>query len=136
MREAIKLTLQEKITEDLRNSMKGEKSEYFSLKVILGGNSKTPKKVLIDSQVIKILRRLEKLEFEFLTRAGKVGSDYLEILQRYLPKPVAEEEVEKWIRENIDFSKYKSKLKAIGPILKHFGGLTDGNTVKAILEKI
>ena len=130
------MTLQERIKEDLHKSMKGERSEYFSLKVILGEIQRHPKKVLTDPEVIKILKRLEKLEIENLTRAEMAESDYLSIVQRYMPQQLSEEEVEKWIKENIDFTKYKSKLKAIKPILEHFGGLTDGNTVKNILERI
>jgi len=118
-----------------RGNEKGEDRIFFP-----NGHSweiqRHPKKILTDPEVIKILKRLEKLEIEVLTFAEMATSDYLEILQRYLPTPISKEEVEKWIRENIDFSKYKSRLKAIGPILKHFGGLTDGNTVKAILERI
>jgi hypothetical protein len=40
-----------------------------------------------------------------------------------------------WIAAN-DLSQFKSPLQAIGPIMKHFGKLADGNMVKAILKEL
>jgi hypothetical protein len=46
------------------------------------------------------------------------------------------EEINAWIVENIDFSKLSSPMQAMGPVMKHFGKLADGNSVKQILEKM
>jgi hypothetical protein len=62
-------------------------------------------------------------------------SEYLEILQLYLPKMVSREEIEAWIRENIDFSQYKNKMQAMGTIMKHFGKTADGKLVNQILQE-
>ena len=46
------------------------------------------------------------------------------------------EEIEAWIKENIDFSQYKNSMQAMGIVMKHFGKLADGNIVKEILGNI
>ena len=61
---------------------------------------------------------------------------YLEILESYLPQMAERAEIESWIGENIDFSKFKSPMQAMGPIMKHYGKLADGNLVKEILQEI
>jgi uncharacterized protein YqeY len=63
-------------------------------------------------------------------------SEYLEILESYLPKMATREEVVDWIKENIDFSQFKNKMPAMGTIMKHFGKLADGKMVNEILTKM
>ena len=59
----------------------------------------------------------------------------IEIAQAYLPKQATEEEISAWIHENIDFSNYKNKMQAMGPIMAQFKG-RDGNVVKSILMNL
>ena len=59
----------------------------------------------------------------------------MEILQSYLPKQVTREEIEAWIKENIDFSQYKNKMQAMGTIMKQFGKTADGKQVNQILKE-
>ena len=54
------------------------------------------------------------------------------IAQLFLPKEATKEEITSWISENIDFSQFKNKMQAMGPIMKQFQG-SDGNFVKDIL---
>ncbi|MGA8178988.1 MAG: hypothetical protein WB792_02945 [Desulfobacterales bacterium] len=58
------------------------------------------------------------------------------MIESYLPKMAAEEEISAWIRQNVDFSKFKNKMQAMGAIMKHFGASADGNIVKEILQKM
>ena len=44
------------------------------------------------------------------------------------------EEIVVWIKENIDFTQFKNPMQAIGPTMKHFGKLADGQFVKEILQ--
>ena len=46
------------------------------------------------------------------------------------------EEIDAWIKENIDFSQYKNSMQAMGTVMKHFEKLADGNIVKEILGEI
>lgn len=57
------------------------------------------------------------------------------IAQSYLPKEASSEEIEMWIKDNIDFSQFKNKMQAMGPIMTQFKG-ADGNTVKQILSTL
>jgi hypothetical protein len=45
------------------------------------------------------------------------------------------EEIIAWISENIDFSDFKNKMQAMGPIMKHFGKQADGKMVNQILQE-
>jgi hypothetical protein len=49
---------------------------------------------------------------------------------------VTREEVEDWIKENVDFSQFNSPMQAMGTIMKHFGKLADGNMVKGVLQEM
>ncbi len=66
---------------------------------------------------------------------NKLTSYPIEIAQNYLPKQASEEEIIKWINENLDLSSFKNKMQAMGPIMKEFKGC-DGNIVKGILLKL
>jgi uncharacterized protein YqeY len=82
------------------------------------------------------MRRLVKSEKTVLEIKKKNSSDYLIILESYLPKMATKEEITVWITENIDFSEFKNSMKAMGTIMKHFGKLADGNLVKQILQEL
>ena len=131
------MKLQEKIRKDLSEAMKAKDEEKKSaLRVILGEMSRMESKELSDDDVIRVLKKLIKSEKEVLDKKGDPSSSYLEIIESYLPKPASEDDIRKWIAENIDFSKFKAKMQAMGPIMKHFGSLADGDTVKSILSKL
>ena len=60
----------------------------------------------------------------------------MDIIEAYLPRMATEEEIGLWIAANIDFSAYKNKMQAMGPIMKHFGKTADGNAVKRVLQSM
>ncbi len=79
------------------------------------------------------LSELTKLYKEKITELGdKLTSNKIFIAGCYLPKVASEDEMKQWISENIDLTKFKNKMQAMGPIMKHFKG-ADGNVVKNIL---
>jgi len=57
------------------------------------------------------------------------------IALKYLPTQATEEDIIKWINENLDLTQFKNKMQAMGPIMKEFKGC-DGNFVKSILLKL
>jgi uncharacterized protein YqeY len=91
---------------------------------------------ITDDDIQGIIRKFVKSEKTVLEVKKKSTSDYLELLNAYLPKMATPEEINAWIVENIDFSKLSSPMQAMGPVMKHFGKLADGNSVKQILEKM
>lgn len=117
--------------------MKTEKDSDFknSYKVIVGELQRQTKKKLTDSETIAILKKLIKYEEEKLKFKQMPSSKYLEILNLYMPKQATEEEILKWIKENIDFTKFKNSKQVIGVICKHFGPATTGKFVTELINK-
>lgn len=130
------MTLQKRIKQDLTAAMKAQDRETIgALRVIMGEFGRMASKTLDDGEVIKILKKLYKSEKEVLTRqARSEASRFLEILDEYLPSMASESEIEAWIRTNVDFTRYKNKMQAMGEIMRHFGEGVDGNRVKTILQ--
>lgn len=78
-----------------------------------------------------------KSEKEALTQKGSDDiTPFIQIIETYLPQMAPEDEIVAWVNDNIDFSQIKSKMQAMGPIMKHFGPRADGNVVKSILQKL
>lgn len=131
------MTLQEKIKGDLKESMKAKtEARTSALRVLIGEFQRQLKKELTDGEVVAVIRKLIKSEAETLEKKGEGPSDYMRILESYLPKQAGEAEIRAWIGKNIDFSKFPSKMQAMKPIMANFAGMVDGNTVKKILESL
>jgi len=131
------MTLQEKIRQDLKTSMKAKtEAKTSALRVLLGEFGRQGKKELSDPEVIAIIRKLIKSEQELLAQTKESGSDFLSVLEGYLPKEPSEAEIRQWITANIDFSSFNNKMQAMRPIMAHFAGTVDGNMVKTILESM
>ena len=132
------MRLQEQIKKDLTRAMKDKDAvRKDALRVILGEFGRAGVKELPDKEVIRILKKLVKSEKEVLEKKGEATeSEYIRIIEAYLPKMASEEEIKAWISENIDFSGFKNKMQAMRPIMQHFGDQADGDTVKQILQKM
>lgn len=146
------LPLQVKLKEDLkqamrdkdeagRNTIRQVMSEFFKLTVpvtLEGGKKSTRPKTaeeITNDDIIGIIQGLVKSEHIMLEAKQEATSDYLRILETYLPRQVAPEEIVDWVRGNIDFSQFKNKMQAMGVIMKHFGKTADGKLVNDILKK-
>ncbi len=90
---------------------------------------------ITDDDILDIIRGLVKSEKSVLEIRTDQSRDYLHILESYLPRMAEASEIIAWVDANIDFSKFKSPMMAMGPIMKHFGKKADGNMVKAILSE-
>ncbi len=150
--QALKVSLHDKVRADLktamlnkdpdvRNALRLIMAEFPKLTVPLtlesGKKSTRLKKPeeITDDDVIGIIKGLVKSEQTVLAATGQSTSDYLIILKSYLPKMIGQEEITAWIRDNIDFSEFKNKMQAMGPVMKHFGKLADGKLVNQILKE-
>jgi uncharacterized protein YqeY len=132
------MNLQQQIKMDLSAAIKArDEHKKNTLRVVLGELGRLDKKELSDDEVVKILKKLIKSEREVLERKCETAdSAFIEIIETYLPKMASEADILSWIRENVDFSQFKSKMQAMGVIMKHFGATADGNVVKEILQKM
>jgi uncharacterized protein YqeY len=90
---------------------------------------------ITNNDIVGIIQGLAKSERVVLEAKNEESSDYLNILQLYLPQMASREEIIAWIGDNIDFSEYKNKMQAMGSIMKHFGKQADGKMVNEILQK-
>jgi uncharacterized protein YqeY len=132
------MKIQEQIKKGLTSAIKAKDDvKKDTLRVVIGELGRSAKKELSDDEVIKVLRKLIKYEKEVLDKKGDDSdSEYINIIESYLPKMATDEEVKTWIKQNIDFSQFKSKMQAMGSIMKHFSSSADGNAVKKILQEM
>lgn len=132
------MNLQTQIKKDLSVAIKEkDENKKDTLRVILGEFGRLDKKELTDDEVVKILKKLIKSEKEVLEQKGETAdSAFIEIIENYLPKMATEAEIIVWIQQNIDLSRFKNKMQAMGLIMKHFGARADGNSVKEILQNM
>ena len=131
------MTMQEKIQAELKVSIKAkDTARTGAVRILIGEFQRQPEKVLADDQVIAIIKKLIKSEKELLASTKQETSDFLTIMESYLPSQASRQEIAAWIVANIDFSKFGSRMQAMKPIRSHFGSTTDGNTVKDILQNL
>lgn len=152
-RQEMSISLHDKIKKDLkkamlqkdpevRNTMRLIMAEFPKLTVPLtlksGKKSTRLKKPeeITDDDILGIIKGLVKSEQTVLEIKKEETSEYLEILQSYLPATASREEIVAWIEANIDFSQFRNKMQAMGPVMKHFGKLADGKQVNHVLKEM
>jgi hypothetical protein len=150
--QVMQLSLHDKLRADLKKAMLGRDQEVrntlrliiaefpkLTVPLTLESGKKTTRlkkpEEITDDDVIGIIKGLAKSEQTILEITGQTTSDYLEILQSYLPQMIEREEITNWVKDHIDFSQYKNKMQAMGPVMKHFGKLADGKLVNQILKE-
>jgi len=139
IRADLKTALRSK-NESARNTLRQIISEFPNLTVpiVLESGKKTTRVKkpgeITDDDVLNIIRKLVKSEKTVLGYKETESSPYLDLLEKYLPRMASEDEIKAWIAANIDFSNFKNAMQAMGPVMKHFGKLADGNLVKKILQ--
>ena len=103
-----------------------------------GKKSSRPKREdeITNDEIITVIMGLCKSEKQTLEFTKQATSEYLQVLESYLPQMATEEEVMAWAKENIDLSQFKSPMQAMGTIMKHFGKSADGNVVKKVLASL
>jgi len=137
------VTLQEKINNDLKNAIKNrDKNNTNSLKLIVGELQRSQEKELDDKKTLCVIKKLIKYEKENINRMMSIEemtsckSEYLELLETYLPQQTSDDDVKNWIRENIDFSKFSNKSRIMKQIMNNFGSSVSGGNVKKILDEL
>jgi uncharacterized protein YqeY len=126
----------------VRDTLRQIMSEFPSLTVPIQLESgkkttrlKKPEEIT-DDDILDIIRKLVKSEKIVLEAKKETSSDYLQTLERYLPRTATREEIAAWVRANIILSEFKSPMQAMGPVMKHFGKQADGSLVKQVLQEI
>ncbi len=130
------MVLQTQLKKDLQLAMKAkDEVKRDTLRVVMGEMARSEKKQFTDDEIISILKKLIKSEKEMLEKSGQgTSSAFIDIISAYLPALATEDEIRHWISSNVDFSKYKNKMQAMGLIMGHFKASADGSMVKRVLE--
>ena len=150
---SMKIKLHDKIRQDMKTAMVSKDTIVRdTMRLIMGAfpgltvsitldsgkkttRVKTPEEIT-DDDLLNIIRKFVKSEKTVLELKKETTSDYLELLNLYLPNQATSEEIEQWIQDNVDFSKFNSPMQAMGKVMKHYGKLADGNQVKEILKNM
>ncbi len=126
------MSIYEAIKETIKEAMKArdQKTLDFARVVKAELDRKGDGKPLPDAEAVKVLRALREIALE-------QGNTFeVEFLDRFLPKEMSEEELEAWIRENIDLSQFKTPLAAIGAVTKALGPRAPGEKVRRVIERL
>jgi len=130
------MSLQARFKDELKESIKAkDAARTGAIRIMIGEFQRLPTKELSDDQVVAVIKKLIKSEKELLAVSGQGPSEYLAILEGYLPKQATAEEIRAYIGDSIDLKSFKTPMQAMRPIMAHFGAAADGNMVKAILAE-
>ncbi|OGR04498.1 MAG: hypothetical protein A2511_15010 [Deltaproteobacteria bacterium RIFOXYD12_FULL_50_9] len=152
--DSLAMSLLEKLKSDLKQAMLSQNtvakdtirqimSEFskITMPIVLsdtGKKSTRPKRAeeISNDDIIDVIRGLIKSEKTVLELTKKEPSPYLVMLESYLPKMAAADEIKAWIISNIDLAQIKNPMQVMKPIMQHFGKKADGNLVKQILQEL
>lgn len=143
-------TIKEKINQDFQKALKeGEKDLYNLLRMVKSAtkNAEIEKRAeLSNEEMISLLNKEIKKRKEAIELYKKGGRQELaqkeeaemEILTRYLPPQMSEEEIKKLVLSAINNLKVKSKSefgKVMGFLMPQIKGRADGRKVSEIVRK-
>lgn len=144
------MTLEEKITQDLKTAMKAKddaaKRGIRAIKqaILLAKTDGSGKEITADLE-IKMLTKLVKQRKESLAiyeeqgreDLAKTEREELEVIERYLPEQMSEAELSTTIRaiiERLGASSMKDMGKVMGVATKELAGKADGKLVSQIVK--
>jgi uncharacterized protein YqeY len=127
------MNLYTKIREELKFAINSRNTiKTWCLKVIVAELQREYKKELPDSEVLKILKKLEKYACDGIQ--NEQTTQYLTLIRSFYPQMVTEEIIKKFIIDNVDFSKFKNNMQAISVVKSHFGDTADGKLISNIIK--
>ena len=118
---------------DVCDNLKYVLGEFSRLKGLKDGKEYISD-VLSDEQACKVIKGIITKEIKLNTILNRETSDLLVLLNRYLPKKIGEDEINDWINCNVDFSKLRNKMQAVGLVKNHFGVAVDSKMVSDIIK--
>jgi len=145
------MSISENIRKDMFTASKeGRTDESDILKMALAAIKNAEidfEKELTDEDVEKILRKEARKVTDAIDQYTKMGREdllakekaQLEILDKYLPQLLTEEEVRVVVKNKIielGITEMKDMGRLMGAVMAEIGTLTDGNTVKNIVSEL
>ncbi len=142
--------LYERIEQDLVQAMKAKDELALSALRLVRSSLKNKQielqRVLTDEDSVAVIRSMVKQYKDALSDFTKAGRDDLasrqrleiDVLSKYLPAALSDEEVEAIAKRVIaeDKATPADTGKVMGRVMKELGGRVDGNTVRAIVQRL
>ena len=147
------MTLELQIQEDIKAAMKAKdtvalnatravKGEILLFKTAEGGS-----KEVSDADVLKMIQKLVKQRKEAAEQYTAAGRQELAdnelaeaaVMERYLPKPLTQEEIEakvKAVIAEVGATSMKDMGKVMGAASKALAGQADGKTISAVVKAL
>lgn len=146
------MTFEERINEDLKAAMKAQDKQSLRgvraiKQAILLANTDGSHEEINEERAIKLLQKLVKQRRESLKifedkgreDLALVEREELEVIERYLPKAMSQEEVEAAVKKivaDLGASSMKDMGKVMGVANKEFAGRADAGKVSEIVKKL
>lgn len=145
------MNLTEQIKADLITAMKARDAKTLDVLRMLSASMKNKaiemKRELEDAEVIAViksdLKKLQDALVDFVSAAREdlitKSKEEIEILKKYLPPEMSEEELEAKVKAKLEALGIKDASqigKAVGAVMGELKGLADGARVKAMIEKL
>lgn len=147
------MTLQEQVNKDIITAMKAK--DEISLRalralksaLLLAATASGAKDSVSDEEAIKIFQKLAKQRKESLdifTQNGRAElaqteREELEVIERYLPKQMSEDEIKVELQKLISEAGATSAAdfgKIMPLAMKHFAGRADGKVIGALVKQL
>ena len=147
------MALENQIQEDIKAAMKAKdtvamnatravKGEILLFKTAEGGS-----KEVTDADILKMIQKLVKQRKEAAEQYTAAGRQELAdnelaeaaVMEKYLPKPLSQEEIEAKIKEviaQVGATSMKDMGKVMGAASKALAGQADGKTISAVVKAL
>lgn len=126
------MSIQEKIREDMVNSMKNKDSEKLNLLRVVIGEFGRIGKELSDEQSTKVIQKMHE-------NAIEMKNDYeISVLEGYIPKKLDESQIKEIVKSIIDsnnISSIKEMGKVMGELKKHPNATQIDNKIASTIIK-
>lgn len=132
LKNKIKMTLQERIQNDMKTSMLNKDVERLSLLRVIKGEINREAKELSDDRIISIIRKMKE-NAEMMNNQNEI-----KILSEYLPTMLGEKQIETLILGIINKGGYNG-MKDMGKVmaeLKVYGGQIDGKVASGMVRRL
>ena len=139
------------LTEDMKTAMRGgNKAELQTIRLILAAIKQQEvdtRKTLTDNDVIAVLTKMQKQRRESIAQFEKANrqdlvdkeNNELELIEKYLPAALSEEEINQYIEEALQesgASSIKDMGKVMGILKPKLAGRADMGKVSAKIKQV
>lgn len=139
--------LRAKITEDMKNAMRAkDQLTLNTVRYIMSSikNWEIDNGVPTDEDVMKVITKEVKQMKDAITEFAQGGREDLvkeenlkvAVLEKYLPKQLTPEELEKTVKEVLESIDHSDFGKMMREVMAKVQGKADGNSVSAMIKKL